>query len=507
MIEHGNDVPAAPARVVVVGAAGFVGNAIAARLERDQVPVLRLPRREVDLLAADGADRLAAQLRREDVLVAAAAIAPCRYSVMLRNNTIIAAAMLKAAATTPLAQVVNISSDAIYADSPFPLTEASMKAPESLHGVMHLAREIMFTSEIKAPLVMLRPTLIYGAADPHSGYGPNRFRRLAAAGEPIALFGKGEERRDYVLIDDVAELAARVICRRSAGALNIATGMISSFREIAEMVARISARPVPIQELPRTGPMPHKRLSRLRHYGMPCRFPGFFFCVTAARIDEDDGSGAKPSGRYDRLSRAGDGRHCPSDHRPRDRRHGADARSFGDGSRPRAAPLDCREHDRTRCRRSFAGTSRHRTAHARYAAGSSRSAGPCARCRDPARGAARHPADLALPRRSSGDGRAATGAALRSVLECAMRRIDRCRHCEAAIGLVLGTAARRGSQFANGKRFHEQLGYQPRRWEHIPNGCDTNVFRFDAKARLELRHDSAYRTMRSRSACRHASTR
>jgi glycosyltransferase involved in cell wall biosynthesis len=40
-----------------------------------------------------------------------------------------------------------------------------------------------------------------------------------------------------------------------------------------------------------------------------------------------------------------------------------------------------------------------------------------------------------------------------------------------------------------GKRFHEQLGYQPRRWEHIPNGCDTNVFRFDAKARLELRHE------------------
>ena len=277
MIEHGNDVPAAPARVVVVGAAGFVGNAIAARLEQDQVPVLRLTRREVDLLAIDAADRLAAQLRRADVLVAAAAIAPCRNSAMLRDNTIIAAAMLKAAAATPLAQVVNISSDAIYADSPFPLTEASVKAPESLHGVMHLAREIMFTSEIKAPLVMLRPTLIYGAADPHSGYGPNRFRRLAAAGEPIALFGKGEERRDYVLIDDVAELAARVICRRSAGALNIATGMISSFREIVEMAARISARPVPIQELPRTGPMPHNGYRAFDTTACHAAFPDFSF--------------------------------------------------------------------------------------------------------------------------------------------------------------------------------------------------------------------------------------
>lgn len=40
-----------------------------------------------------------------------------------------------------------------------------------------------------------------------------------------------------------------------------------------------------------------------------------------------------------------------------------------------------------------------------------------------------------------------------------------------------------------GRRFHEQLGYHPRRWEHIPNGCDTNVFRFDAEARLTLRNE------------------
>jgi len=40
-----------------------------------------------------------------------------------------------------------------------------------------------------------------------------------------------------------------------------------------------------------------------------------------------------------------------------------------------------------------------------------------------------------------------------------------------------------------GKRFHERLGYRPQRWEHIPNGCDTNVFRFDPEARLALRRE------------------
>jgi len=196
---------------------------------------------------------------------------------MLRDNAIIAAAMLKAAATTQLGQVVNISSDAIYADSATPLTEASVKAPESLHGVMHLAREITFASEIKAPLAMLRPTLIYGAADPHNGYGPNRFLRLAAAGEPITLFGKGEERRDHVLIDDVAELTARVIYRRSTGALNLATGMILSFREIAEIVVGMSHRPVPIEELPRTGPMPHNGYRAFDTAVCRAAFPDFSF--------------------------------------------------------------------------------------------------------------------------------------------------------------------------------------------------------------------------------------
>jgi nucleoside-diphosphate-sugar epimerase len=257
MLTHGAAVPTPPVRVVVMGARGFVGNAIAACLERGRARVLRLSRLQVDLLAPDAADRLAAWLRKDDVLVAVSALAPCRNATMLRDNMIMAAAMAKAASATQLAQFVNIGSDAVYADSATPLTESSVKAPESLHGVMHLAREIMLASEVKAPLAMLRPTLIYGAADPHNGYGPNRFRRLAAAGETIVLFGKGEERRDHVLIDDVAELVRLVIYRRSTGALNIATGTTASFRAIAEMVVGMSARPGRIEESPRTQPMPH----------------------------------------------------------------------------------------------------------------------------------------------------------------------------------------------------------------------------------------------------------
>jgi glycosyltransferase involved in cell wall biosynthesis len=38
-----------------------------------------------------------------------------------------------------------------------------------------------------------------------------------------------------------------------------------------------------------------------------------------------------------------------------------------------------------------------------------------------------------------------------------------------------------------GRRFHEAIGYRPRRWEFIPNGCDTGVFCFDPTGRASVR--------------------
>jgi UDP-glucose 4-epimerase len=280
-----------------MGAGGFVGHAIAKRLEKDGVEVLRLTRREIDLLHPEATGRLAALLRPDDVFVAVSALAPCKTGDMLRDNVAIALAMVKAAARVGTAQVVNIGSDAVYADSAEPLNERSVTAPDTLHGVMHLAREAMFRSEIRAPLITLRPTLIYGAGDPHNGYGPNRFRRLVANGEPIVLFGKGEERRDHVLIDDVAEIAARVIYRRSIGALNIATGVVASFRDIADAVVKLAGRDVAIRETPRAGPTPH---GGYRPFDISaCReaFPDFSFVPLAEGLGRAQRDDMPPSGR------------------------------------------------------------------------------------------------------------------------------------------------------------------------------------------------------------------
>jgi nucleoside-diphosphate-sugar epimerase len=188
-------------------------------------------------------------------VVFVSAIAPVKTVPMLMQNLRMGEAVCEALAASPVAHVLYISSDAVYADDQNPVTEASYCAPSTLHGLMHAARELMLKNATKAPVALLRPTLIYGARDPHGGYGPNRFRRQADKGEPIQIFGEGEEQRDHVLVEDVAALALRILLRRSSGALNAVTGVSTSFHDIAHIVANLHAGKV--QSMPRPGPRPH----------------------------------------------------------------------------------------------------------------------------------------------------------------------------------------------------------------------------------------------------------
>jgi len=258
MLRHLNPAPPRPARVVILGAGGFVGGAIAAALTRDGVPILGLTRKELDLLAPGAGEKLAGLLRVDDSVVFVSALAPTRTPAMLVQNLQMAAAVTEALAKQPIAHLVYISSDAVYADDANPVTEASPCAPASLHGMMHAARELILRTQVKAPLAILRPSLLYGAADPHNGYGPNRFRRLAEKGEAITLFGEGEEKRDHIHIDDVARLATLVLAHRSTGMLNIATGISTSFRAVAEQVAALYPTRVTVKGTPRQNPITHR---------------------------------------------------------------------------------------------------------------------------------------------------------------------------------------------------------------------------------------------------------
>ncbi|MBM86656.1 MAG: NAD-dependent dehydratase [Rhodospirillaceae bacterium] len=285
MLSHHFSQLTKPTRAVILGASGFVGAAVVEALEKHDVDVLRLGRSDVDLLTSDAADRLVAVLRREDAVVLVSAVAPVKNYTMLMDNLTMLRPVVAALDQVPPSHLVYISSDAVYNDSSEPLTEISCADPGSLHGMMHRARELVLEHEVADPLgipmASLRPTLIYGAADPHNGYGPNRFRRLAAEGRNVVLFGEGEERRDHVDVADVGDLAARMVLRRSAGILNAATGVVTSFRDVAEMIVAQFDGSVVVEGSPRVGPMPHNGFRAFDPSSTKRAFPEFRYTLLA----------------------------------------------------------------------------------------------------------------------------------------------------------------------------------------------------------------------------------
>lgn len=277
MITNLHPSPRKPARAVVLGGGGFIGGAIARRLCTEGIEVAALGRDSCDLLAPDAATRLAAELRPNDTLVFVSARAPVKNVAMLMENLRMGEAVCAALKNQPVAHVVYVSSDAVYKDSAAPLSESSCAEPGSLHGVMHLAREVMLRNEFAGPLAFVRPTLTYGIDDPHNGYGPNRFRRLAAEGTGIVLFGEGEEQRDHVAVNDIADLVRRIVLHGSTGIVNAVSGDVVSFRTLAEFIATRFAPIVAITGSPRTGPMPHNGLRPFTPSAALAAFPGFKF--------------------------------------------------------------------------------------------------------------------------------------------------------------------------------------------------------------------------------------
>jgi len=277
MLEHLNSTPRKPARVVVLGAGGFIAGAIVRSLSSQGIPVLPLGRLELDLLKSGADKQLAKALEPDDTLVFASAKAPCKNLEMLRENALMAEAVCAALKENRVAHLVYISSDAVYKDSPQALNENSCAEPASYHGAMHLVREVALRQEFAGPLAIVRPTLVYGLEDSHNGYGPNRFRRLAASGKEIVLFGEGEERRDHVDVEDLAALVCLIATYKSKGIVNAVSGEVVSFRQLAEFAASEFTPRVAVKGSPRKGPMPHNGYRPFDNRAALAAFPGFRF--------------------------------------------------------------------------------------------------------------------------------------------------------------------------------------------------------------------------------------
>ena len=168
---------------------------------------------------------------------------------------------------------IYISSDAVYTDTKKKINENSKCLPGSLHGLMHLVREKIFTEIFGKTILILRPTLLFGSKDTHNGYGPNMFTRLAKKNKTIKLYGKGEERRDHLFIDDLIRIIFEAILKNKKGIFNISTGKVLSFFEIAKNIIKVTNSKSKIIFIKRNGPPHHLGLRQFDIKKIKKNFP------------------------------------------------------------------------------------------------------------------------------------------------------------------------------------------------------------------------------------------
>ena len=129
---------------------------------------------------------------------------------MLNDNLIMCINVFKGLKDLKLKYFINIGSDAVYKDSLKRINENSRTIPDNLHGFMHLMREKILL-QLNCNKCFIRSTLVYGSSDPHNSYGPNSFLRLAQKKKNLFVYGKGEEIRDHIFVNDVGDILKSII--------------------------------------------------------------------------------------------------------------------------------------------------------------------------------------------------------------------------------------------------------------------------------------------------------
>lgn len=263
MLTHLQPQPRAATRVVLLGRSGFLARHLLRRLGEEGTPCLAVGRPEIDLTQPEAAERLAAQLLSTDTVVMLSALTPeyGRNHPAFLQNVRMAETVIGALGRARCAHFIYLSSDAVYDAHQVPLDEESSREPMDLYALAHTAREMMLEDCLRQqgiPCCLLRPTSIYGPGDTHRNYGPNRFVRTAVGEGKITLYGRGEERRSHIYIDDAIALVLAVIRHRSTGVLNLAGRPTLSYLAVAEIVQRLSPRPVQLEFAPRQLPTVHR---------------------------------------------------------------------------------------------------------------------------------------------------------------------------------------------------------------------------------------------------------
>ena len=184
------------------------------------------------------------------------------FDVYTSNNIEATQVLLEACVGTSIERLVYASSSSVYGDLvAMPMREDALPRPVSPYGVSKLAAEqlcYLYFVNFGVPTVSLRYFTVYGPRQrPDMGF--DRFLRAAIGGRPIAVYGDGEQTRDFTFVDDIVSANLAAAERGIAGRVyNIGGGSRVSLNHVLEIIARVTGRqPVIRREEPQKGDMRH----------------------------------------------------------------------------------------------------------------------------------------------------------------------------------------------------------------------------------------------------------
>ena len=159
--------------------------------------------------------------------------------------------LLEAVKGRSIHRFVYASSSSVYGDGvPIPMREETYLQPLSPYGVTKLAAEHLCTlyhANYDVPTVSLRYFTVYGPRQrPDMAF--HKFMRAALEGQPISLYGDGEQTRDFTFVADIVAANRAAGDRGTPGAVyNIGGGSRVTINHVLELVAGIAGRSLDIR--------------------------------------------------------------------------------------------------------------------------------------------------------------------------------------------------------------------------------------------------------------------
>lgn len=141
------------------------------------------------------------------------------------------------------AKLVYASSAGVYGNSPPPMREEEGLTPENIYGFSKLAMDRIALSFMEEhpqiKVVGLRYFNVYGPGEAYKNKSASMVYQLylqIKQGKRPRLFKWGEQKRDFVYIEDVIKANLLALEKDVSGIYNIATGNARSFNEIVALL-------------------------------------------------------------------------------------------------------------------------------------------------------------------------------------------------------------------------------------------------------------------------------